>query len=401
MFFSLFSPYAFDSLSALFIHKHSGILLAFRAEAARRSDSDGFLQKHVEAIAGTRAPPSRGSPGAQRARGRHPLSRTGGLGPGLGAHVGDGGLGFALVTFGAPSLRRLSLRIGRRKPSASRRCKLRIEFCLTLNGKKKKIKKRQTESKRRAKPRGSAPMPSVPGEAGASRARGSTALCPQPPHRRARCPREERLPLIARREGLGRTRRGSKLSPSGLRRDGLCRRGANQRRRGEELSRSRRNIRARDGRLPAAVTSRRGSHSYPRGLRLAPRVSVPPAPVPRTVRPLRPEPPLRRVQRTRGSRQFVSSSNQPAAASHGATGPAPPSRRVRGGRLIHETGSTRSLHVTLFFFFFSLSYRFFFPSLSAKRSHSPSLPLASAIWRPPPPLRGRGRLEAEAVPLPA
>lgn len=77
------------------------------------------------------------------------MSRTGGLGPGLGAHVGDGGLGFALVTFGAPSLRRLSLRIGRRKPSASRRCKLRIEFCLTLNGKKKKIKKRQTESKRR------------------------------------------------------------------------------------------------------------------------------------------------------------------------------------------------------------------------------------------------------------
>lgn len=244
-------------------------------------------------------------------------------------------------------------------------------------------------------------MPSVPGEAGASRDRGSTALCPQPPHRRARCPREERLPLIARREGLGRTRRGSKLSPSGLRRDGLCRRGANQRRRGEELSRSRRNIRARDGRLPVAVTSRRGSHSYPRGLRLAPRVSVPPAPVPRTVRPLRPEPPLRRVQRTRGSRQFVSSSNQPAAASHGATGPAPPSRRVRGGRLIHETGSTRSLHVTLFFFFFPLSYRFFFPPLSAKRSHSPSLPLASAIWRPPPPLRGRGRLEAEAVPLPA
>lgn len=53
-----------------------------------------------------------------------------------------------------------------------------------------------------------------------------------------------------------------------------------------------------------------------------------------------------------------------------ATGPAPPSRRVRGGRLIHDMGSTRSLHVTIFFF----SYRYFFfpPQCKTLRFPPPS-----------------------------
>lgn len=56
--------------SLLFIHKHYGILLAFRPGAAHRSDSDDFLEEHVEAIAGLCTHPSRGCTSGGCARGQ-------------------------------------------------------------------------------------------------------------------------------------------------------------------------------------------------------------------------------------------------------------------------------------------------------------------------------------------
>lgn len=177
--------------SLLFIHKHYGILLAFRPGAAHRFDSDDFLEEHVEAIAGLCTHPSRGCTSGGRAKGREPWEpRQGYLS--LSAHPWELVLVSASVLFRASSFQRHNSP-SLRKEENHWVLGLDLKNKLSFNTKWEKEVRVVVVLDWGGKETGEAPARSCGAGALPRRERGAaplrswgcTAPSPRPPHRRA------------------------------------------------------------------------------------------------------------------------------------------------------------------------------------------------------------------------